>query len=273
MAVMRSAAGCASPSPLGRFTEAGQPGTALLSPGQLLGHRGVHEPGMHAEHANPSPGQFAGQRLGQPGDAGLGDGECRHVALLPVTEVAVDRDKPAAASGQHPPDGALRGQHRAAQVHRDGLPPLLRISQPQRPQHIGRPGAGDHQLRRTEAGINAGESRLYLPGRRHVRREGQEAAGGPVSLPAQRGQIRARPRDPGRRRALAGEMNRDRLADPAARAGHDSDLPGQRCRRHDSILTQPAHRPAAPEAKRSRPRRGASLRRLLVIDAIAADLR
>jgi hypothetical protein len=94
-----------SPSPLGGFAEAGQPGMALLSPGQLLGHRGTHEPGMHAEHADLRPGQFAGQRLGQPGDAGLGDGECRDVALLPVAEIAVDRDNPAAASRQPPASG------------------------------------------------------------------------------------------------------------------------------------------------------------------------
>jgi hypothetical protein len=145
----------------------------------------------------------------------------------------------------------LRGQHRAAQVHRDGLPPLLRISQPQRPKDIGRPGAGDHQLRRTQVGIDAGENRLYLPGRRHIRPEGDKAAGCPVSFPAQSGQIRARPRDPGRGCALAGEMNRDRPADPAARAGDNSHLPGQRCRRHGSILTQPVHRPVAPGAKRA----------------------
>ena len=35
------------PPPLGGFTEAGQPGTALVAPGQLLGHRGAHEAGMH----------------------------------------------------------------------------------------------------------------------------------------------------------------------------------------------------------------------------------
>ena len=39
--------------------------------GELLGHRGAHEAGMHAEHANLRPGQFAGQQLGQPGDAAL----------------------------------------------------------------------------------------------------------------------------------------------------------------------------------------------------------
>jgi hypothetical protein len=96
---------------------------------------------------------------------------------------------PPAASRQHPADGALRGQHRAAQVHRDGLPPLLRVSQPQRPQHIRCSGAGDHQLRCTQVSVDAGESGLYLPGRRHVRREGDKAAGCPVSLPSQRGQI------------------------------------------------------------------------------------
>ena len=73
-------------------------------------------------------------------------------------------------------------------------------------------------------------------------------------------------RVPGRDCALAGEMNRDRLADPAARAGHNSDLPGQRCRIHGSILTQPAHPLAAPEivaAKRAQPLQwGVSLKRL-----------
>lgn len=67
------------------------------------------------------------------------------------------------ADGQHPPDGAVRGQHRAAQVHRDGLPPLLRVSQPQWPPGHRRFRAGDHQLRCTEVGINADESGLYLP--------------------------------------------------------------------------------------------------------------
>jgi hypothetical protein len=56
-----------SPSSLCRFTEAGQPGTALLAPGQLLGHRGAHEAGVYADHADLSLGKFAGQRLGQPG--------------------------------------------------------------------------------------------------------------------------------------------------------------------------------------------------------------
>ena len=146
---------------------------------------------------------------------------------------------------------------------REGLPPLLRISQPQRPSTSAVQATTSCGVLRSAStrAKAASTSPAEVTSAATARRR-------PTAPSASRGSAaRSVPgRVPGRDCALAGEMNRDRLADPAARAGHNSDLPGQRCRRHGSILTQPAHPLAAPEivaAKRAQPLQwGVSLKRL-----------
>ena len=158
--------------------------------------------------------------LGRRVGGAAGQGPARHHRA--------DVDDGAAALGDHGGQHGAAAQHRAAEVHRQHLVPVVGLGVGHRARRSPAPAAVTSTSTRPRSASARRDQRLHRGLLAHVGGDGQ---GPPAGLPrsrapppssSARGARGQRHRGP-----LAREAPRDRAADAATRAGDDGDLAGE----------------------------------------------